>query len=62
MTDENVEFDPESLVSEDDDIPTTPELLVQIKKNVVISKETCAQASSVLVELEKRTSSNPPKL
>lgn len=43
-----------------EEIPTTPELRVQIQKNVEMSKDTCVQASLILEEL-KRRSSNPPK-
>ena len=44
-----------------DEIPTSPELRIQIQKNVTASKETIEMASSILQELTKR-STNPPKL
>lgn len=54
---EHPEDDPEF----PDEVPTSPELRVQIQKNVTTSRRTVEMASSILQTLEKR-STHPPKL
>lgn len=58
-TDKHVMF-PELDDEIPEEIPTTPELQVQIRKNVECSSRTISRATDILRALEHR-SSNPPK-